>query len=538
VSLRAEPLRRAGRALATPRRSPAPLAVLVPALGIAAIGLLPVVYLLVRASTADARAIALIVRPATLDLLARSLALALAVAIVAVAIGLPLAWLTTRTDLPGRRLWAIVTAVPLAVPSYVLAYAFVAAFGPRGAVSDLLEPAGMGRLPSFYGFPAALVVLSLATYPYVLLSVRAALLRSDPAIEEAARSLGDGPLTAFRRATLPMLLPAVTAGALLAALYAVSDFGAVSIVDYQSFARAVYLQYRASFDRSAAALLALMLVVVAWLLVTAEWRIRRRVATIDHGRRREPRPVALGRWRIPALLFCAAVTAIGLVLPIATIAFWLARAVSEGQPVVELARPAIDSVVAGTGAAMVALVLALPVAVVLARSSGRAARAVERILYGAYALPGIVVALALVFFTLNILPALYQTLVMLVLAYAVRFLPQAVAPVRTSLRQIGPRITEAARNLGERPWGVFRTITVPLLRPGLVAGGALVFLSTVKELPLTLLVAPTGFRTLATTVWDAASEGFFARAAAPAGALILLSAVTVALLLRAEDPLP
>ncbi|HSH21734.1 MAG TPA: ABC transporter permease subunit, partial [Candidatus Caenarcaniphilales bacterium] len=154
----------------------------------------------------------------------------------------------------------------------------------------------------------------------------------------------------------------------------------------------------------------------------------------------------------------------------------------------------------------------------------------------AYAVPGIVLALAFVFFVLNVTPFLYQTLLVLVLAYAVRFLPQAVGPTRTALYQVSPRLVEVARTLGETPATAFRRITLPLLRPGLVAGMALVFLTTVKELPMTLLLGPTGFQTLATSIWSAATEGLYARAAAPAAMLMLLSAATVALLFRAEEP--
>jgi iron(III) transport system permease protein len=172
----------------------------------------------------------------------------------------------------------------------------------------------------------------------------------------------------------------------------------------------------------------------------------------------------------------------------------------------------------------------------LVRHPGRLAAWLEGILYSAFAVPGIVVALATVFFVLNVVPILYQSLVVLVLAYAVRFLPQAVGPTRASLVQVAPRLLEAARTLGDSPPAAFRAITLPLLRPGIIAGMALVFLTTVKELPLTLLLGPTGFETLATAIWGAATEGFFARAAAPAAMLMILSGMTVGLLFRAEDP--
>jgi iron(III) transport system permease protein len=509
---------------------------LIPALAIAALAAMPVVYLVVRALGVDVQSVQLLLRPQTIELFVASLGLAFTVGIGAIAIGVPLAWLTARTDLPGRRLWTIATAIPLAIPSYVIAFAFVAAAGPRGALSDVLRQAGLPALPSIYGFAGAAIVLTLATYPYVLIATRAALLRSDPQIEEASRALGDAPLTTFRNVTLPIIVPAIAGGALLAILYTLADFGAVAILQFDSFARAIYVQYRASFDRSLAALLALTLVGVTFLVAWIEWRIRSRRPQVGYAPRRPPRQVPLGRWRWLAVLFCAAVTTLGLAIPAATIFVWLVRGVIQGEPVRILLDAGGNSLLAGGLAAGAAAVMALPIAFLLVRHPGRLAAFIEGLAYSAYAVPGIVLALATVFFVLNVAPLAYQTLLVLVLAYAIRFLPQAIGPARTSLSHVSTGVVEAARTLGDSPARAFRSITLPLLRPGIVAGMALVFLTTVKELPLTLLLGPTGFGTLATAVWGAATEGFYARAAAPAALLMLLSALTVGVLFRAEEP--
>lgn len=526
----------AGRAPRSRRSALPPARLLLPALAVAGLAGLPLAYLVIRGVGADPRAVELVLRPRTAQILLASLGLAVGVGSGSVLLGLPLAWLTTRTDLPGRRIWTVLTAVPLAIPSFVTAFAFVAAIGPRGALSELLRGLGLPGLPSIYGFGGAVLVLTMATYPYVLLGVRSALLRSDPAIEEAGRALGDRPIGVFARVTLPLLLPAIAAGALLAVLYAVADFGAVAILQFDSFARAIYVQYRSAFDRSMAALLALSLVVVTFGFAWLESRVRRRLATTVHAPRRPPPPVRLGRWRWPALLFCAAVVALALLVPAGTIGFWLVRGLAQGEPLRLLGDAAGNSLIAGILTALTVAVLALPVSFLAVRHRGLLAGWIERVLYAAYAVPGIVLALATAMFVLNVVPILYQSLLVLVLAYAVRFLPQALAPTRTSLLQVGPRLTEAARTLGDGPAEAFRRVTLPLLRPGLVAGMALVFLTTVKELPITLLIAPTGFDTLATQIWGAATEGFFARAAAPAAMLMLLSAATVALLFRAEEP--
>ncbi len=519
-----------------PRPAAPPAWLLLPALAVAALAALPIGYLLLRAVGVEGAALELVFRPRTAEILGASILLGVGVGLGSIAVGLPLAWLTTRTDLPARQLWTVLTVVPLAVPSYVMAFAFVAALGPRGALSELLRSVGLPGLPTIYGFGGAVLVLTLATYPYVLLATRAALLRSDPTIEEAGRALGDRPLTVFARVTLPLLVPAIAAGALLAVLYALADFGAVAILQFDSFARAIYVQYRASFDRSLAAVLALILVGVTLAVAWLEARARRRLATLPLAPRRPPTTVGLGRWRWPAVGFCAAVVGLALVVPAGTVLFWLLRGLAQGEPLRILVGAAGGSLVAGTLAALTAAVLALPVAVLAVRHPGAIATWIERILYSAYAVPGIVIALAAVVFVLNVTPIVYQTILVLVLAYAVRFLPQAVGPLRSSLSQVSPRVMEAARTLGDSPLAAFRSVTLPLLRPGIAAGMALVFLTTVKELPITLLLSPIGFDTLATAIWGAASEGFYARAAAPAAMLMILAAATVGVLFRTEEP--
>ncbi|HSK53167.1 MAG TPA: iron ABC transporter permease [Clostridia bacterium] len=525
------------RPASTPvRRAPLPL--LLAGLGIAGLALLPIAYLVIRALGADPDSLDLVLRARTLTVAASTVGLALFVGAGTIALGVPLAWLTTRTDLPGRRAWAVLTVVPLAIPSYVTGFAFLAAFGPRGSLQSLLAPLGVERLPSIGGLFGATLVLVLVTYPYVVLATRAAILRTDPAVEDAARLLGDRRATVFRRVTLPVLAPAIAAGALLAILYALSDFGAVSLLQFDSFSRAIYVQYRASFDRSLAAILALMLVAMTLAVAWGETRVRRRAgayATVGRTARRPVTVLPLGRWRWPAAVFCAAVVGIALVVPAGTIGWWLVRGLAQGEPVRFVADAALNSFLAGGGAALMAVLLALPIGLLVARFPSRSSGLIEGATYTGYALPGIVIALSVVFLATNALPVLYQTLVLLVLAYAVRFLPQAVGTIRAALVTVGPRVEEAGRTLGDGPARAFLRLTVPLLRPSLVAGGALVFLTVVKELPMALLLGPIGFETLATRIWDAASEGFYARAAAPAALLLVLSTATVALLLRSED---
>jgi iron(III) transport system permease protein len=499
--------------------------------------LLPTLYLAVRALAASDAALETLARPRTWETVARSAWLALAVAGASALIAVPLAWLTVRTDLPLRRLWAVLTPLPLVIPSYVGAYLFASALGPRGLLQQLLEaPLGVSRLPSIYGFGGALLTLTLLTYPYLLLSVRAALQRMDPALEEASRSLGHGGWATFRRVTLPHLRPAIGAGGLLVALYALRDFGAVALMRYDTFTRVIYVQYR-SFDRSQAALFALLLVAMTLVLLWLEARTRGRASyhRSGPGAARPSTVVPLGRWRWPALLFCAAVVSLSLLLPAAVLAYWLARGIAAGESLSALGPALWGSLTASGVGALATVLAALPVAVLVVRRPGLLTRLIERLTYSSYALPGIAVALALVFFGVNYARPFYQTFAMLILAYGVLFLPQAVGALRAALLQVHPSLEESARSLGRGPAQVFLTVTAPLIRPGVVAGASLVFLTAMKELPATLLLAPLGTKTLATDVWSAVSEAFFARAAAPALLIVLLSSVPMALLTLREQ---
>ena len=519
------------------RRRRPPAYLVAPAVGVAVAMILPLAYLLIRGAGAGQRAVEILLEPRTLQVLGNTALLAAIVTVASSAIALPLAWLTTRTDLPGRRVWAVLTAVPLVVPTYVGGFAFVAAFGPRGMLQSLLAPLGVERLPEIYGLPGAALTLTLFSYPYLLLTVRAALLGMDPALEEASRSLGTSTARTFLRVTLPQLRPAIGAGALLVALYTLSDFGAVSLLRFSSFTRIIYVQYQGAFDRTPAAVLALLLVLLTVSLLVVESRVRgrARLHRASAGARRQLRPVALGRWRWPAVALCVGVVVLALVIPLGVLGYWLVRGLSAGEPLRLVAVAAWNSIQAAGLAAAVAAAAALPVAILSVRHRSRASALLERATYLGYALPGIVVALSLVFFGARFGGPLYQTRWMLVFADLFLCLPQAVGSIRASMLQVPPSLEEAARGLGRSGLQTLLAVTAPLVRPGVLAGAALVFLTAMKELPATLLLGPTGYPTLATAVWSGTTEGFFTRAAAPGLALIALSGIPLAFLLSRKE---
>jgi iron(III) transport system permease protein len=503
----------------------------VPVLLASALALIPPVYLVIRTSEAGPAFLELLADSRTWLLLANSAGLAFAVTFSAIAVALPVAWLTTRTDLAGRDLWATLAVLPLVIPTFVGGFVFVAAFGHGGLLQALLGETLGYTPPDIYGFTGSWIALTLFTYPYVLLPVRAALRRLDLTLEEAARSLGQSAWSVFWRVTVPQLRPAVTAGGLLVALYTLSEFGVVSLLRFDTFTRAIYIQYQGSFDRTIAAGFALVLVAlsVSVLLLEGLFRGGARYHRSTPGAARTPRPVRLGRWAWAAQGYVGGVLAIALVLPVAVLVYWLLRGLDQGLVFRHGAQAITSSLLASGLAAGATGLAAVPVALLLVRYPSRLAALVERAVYSGFALPGITIALALVFVAARYATPVYQTLGLLIVAYLVRFLPEAVGSTRASLLQVNPRLEEAARCLGRSPLQAFATITLPLMLPGILVGMALAFLSTMKELPVTLLLAPTGFRTLATNIWSGASEGLFAEAALGSLVLIGLSALALPL---------
>jgi iron(III) transport system permease protein len=494
--------------------------------------LLPVAYLLLRALEADpAQLVDLVWRTRTLELLGNTLLLAAGVLVAATALALPLAWLTARTDLAARRFFTLLGVLPLAVPGYVMAYVLLAATGAQGTLADVTGLV----IPRLSGYTGALVALTVYTFPYLFLNLRTALLDLDPALEESARALGYGPWQVFMRVVLPQLKPGFAAGGLLIGLHVLGDFGVVSLMRFETFSYALYIQYAASFDRIYAACLALMLLALTAGALLLEARVLRGLLLhrAGSGTVRAARTVPLGRWRLPAYAFLGLVGLGTVGLPVLTLGYWMTSGPAVAWGALGSALGA--SATASVPAALLAAGLALPVAYLSVRHRTGWTQALERVAYFGYATPPLALALAYIFFSLRTAPFVYQTLALLVTVYALHFLAEAIGPIRTALYQAPPRLEEAARSLGRTRWQAFRATTLPVLRKGLLVSVALVFLSAMKELPITFLLAPIGFSTLATEVWSYAEEALFGQAAPFALLIIAFSAAFVGLLLTREE---
>ena len=494
--------------------------------------LIPLFYLLVRALEADTQlSMELVFRYRNLRLLYNTLLLAFGTLVVGTLIALPLAWITTRTDIPGRKILTLMGVLPLAIPGYVMAYALLGFTGANGTMALVF---GL-ELPRLGGFTGALTAISLYTFPYLYLNFRSALAGLDPSLEEASRSLGYRPAEVFFRVTMPQLRPAYYAGTLIIFLYVLGDFGAVSLMRFETFSYAIYLQYAASYDRVYAAWLALMLLILTSSALVVEYKLLRGLFfhRTGSGSEKKAAIISLGYWKWPAYIFVTVLVLLSFVLPVSTILFWMMQAF-DTQQLAGLQRALTASAMASAPAAVLATALAIPLAYIGVRHPSRLTRGLERVAYLGYATPPLAFALALIFFTLNAVPILYQTLTLLILAYALHFLAEAIGPVRTALYQASPRLEEAARSLGYGRLKAFFLATFPVMRNGLIVSAAFVFMSAMKELPITFLLAPVGFQTLAVNVWSYTAEAMFSQAAPYALVILLFSTLFVGLLFARE----
>ena len=450
-------------------------------------------------------------------------------------IGLATAWLTSLTNIGGRRMWSTVAALPLVIPSYVGALALLGATGRNGMVTELIAPLGLEPIPIPRGFWGAALALILFTYPYVHLTLVPAFRSLDPSLEDVARGLGAGRLRLLRTVTLPQIAPALRNAGLLVALYTMADFGAVSLLRYDTFTRAIFLQYAGRLDRRPATVLASVLMLMALAVLWVE-RASQGRRGITGGRSVRPlKARVLGRGgRIAARVFLSIVCLFSLVLPVAILISWWIRGTLAGRETVAIWSELGNSLSVSALAALLIVLVAVPLAVLTVRYRSVIGTAAQTAAWTVFALPHITVGLAVLLTGVSLVFPLYQTLPLLLFAYVMMFLPQALGPAQVALRGVSPSLEDASRSLGRPPITTALRVTLPLMSKGLVAGAGLVFLTTMKELPATLLLRPTEFETLAVRIWSTTSEGFYTRASFSALVLIAVSALPLHFLIARD----
>lgn len=511
----------------------------------------PLVYLALRAFDADLEVWRRLWVGQIPPLIGNTVALAVTTIGLAALIGGGAAWLVERTDIPGRSIWRVLFALPLAIPAYVVAICWLVLLR-RGGLVDLAAIRWFGfahgelLLPPLYNLWGATLVIGLCVFPYIFLPVSAALRSTDRTLEEAARIAGGSRWAVARQVTLPLIMPAAAAGALLVGLYVLSDFGTVAMLRYRTFTLAIYQQFAGQVDRSAAAILSMALIVLALPLLSSEELLSRRSRRLNRSRSWQPRvPVALGRGRVPVLALLGVLVLLSLGLPLGvlgglTLQSWLFPTAADriwGINNDGLLRHSLNSLLLAGAAATLATLLACAPALLAARVPGPMSSFLLALSKSPFTLPGVMVGLGFVLLFNRWLTLLAGTLAALLIGFVFRVLPQAVAANESALRTVSPVLEQAARTLGCNGPGSLCRVTLPVAAPGLLASWVLVFVTAMKELPTAVLLRPPGFDTLPVRIWVAASESVHTQAAPAAFALIGLTMATLLILMRRQDGL-
>jgi iron(III) transport system permease protein len=465
----------------------------------------------------------LIWRSLTVSLLWNTIRLTVVVTFLCAVIGTLTAYCVERTDLPGRPVWAVLVVIPFAIPDFVVSFGW-------SSISTWVT-----------GFRGAVLVMTLAVYPLVYLPVAASLRGADPGQEEIARSLGASRLSTFFRVTLGQARRAILGGCLLVALVILAEYGAFEILGYRTFTTEIFSEFGSGFDFASACALSLVLVVLSLFVMIGESSIRGagHVSRSGPGVQRVLTRRSLGRMTIPVLSGFALLVAAALGVPIGSSIYWMIEGGAGGIGGVSLLSAALYTAGYGASAGLLATIMALPVALLVVRRPTRVNRLLTRTTFLVLAMPGLVVALALSYFSEQHADGFaYQSAWMLIFAYALMFFPLALVGVRASVAQAPAALEEVASSLGVRRRHVLLRVTLPLIAPGLGAAFCLVFLSAVTELTATLILIPIGVQTLATQFWSYQQNLSYGQAAPFALVMIAIAAGPAYLLGRFFDRLP
>lgn len=518
----------------------------------AALVMMPLLVLVLSWQSVDPAIWGHLLQTQMLRLITNTLVLVLGVGVGVVVLGVSLAWLTSLCDFPGRRLFDWALMLPFAIPAYVLAFVSVGLFDFSGPFQSLLRDWFGNDFRLFFSIRSTtgvVLVLTLVFYPYVYMLARGAFLAQGKGLMEASRILGHTPWQGFWRVAIPMARPAIGAGAALAIMETLADFGAVSVFNYDTFTTAIYKTWYGFFSLQSATQLASLLLLFVFMALFLERRAQgsRRFPGVDR-----PRQGALyhltGYRAWLATGFCLVVLALAFVIPVGQLIYWL---VNSGIHDLNSRYWGVIRNTLMLGAMAAAMTVTLATLVVLARRLQpiRRVRSAVALANLGYALPGSVLAVGIMFafsFLDNklVIPVsralgvenpsqlLLGSVFALLLAYLIRFMAVAHGPLDTSLARIRPSLPEAAQSLGQTGWAVFWRVYLPLLLPGALSAALLVFVDVLKEMPATLLMRPFGWDTLAVRIYGLTAEGDWQRASLPALTLVLAGLLPVIVLIR------
>lgn len=484
-------------------------------------------------------------------LLRNTVYLILGVGTCVLLLGVSLAWLTAMYDFPLRRFFFWALMLPLAMPAYVTAFALLGVLDYGSALNIFLrESLGFARgLPDIRNTWGTVAVLSLAFYPYVYLLARNAFCRSGTRAVEAGASLGLSPITSFIRITLPMARPWIGLGLMLALMETLADFGTVSVMNFDTFTTAIYQAWYGFFSIETAQQLASLLVIFVFVLMVFEQRSRLRQRYTHSGRDAPQRRKQLtGIGKYAATAFCLTVLAFAVLIPLAQLLWWAKHTFADefGQSLWLHAR---NSLLLGLAAAVCCVIAALLMAWSKRRlRNSRFARISSSIATLGYGIPGTVLAVGIFIPTAALdnwllahfswdegtASVLKGTVAVLVLAYVVRFIAMAFAATDAGLERISPTQEEAARSLGFSGLPILLRIYLPQLKGALATGMLMVLVDVMKEMPITLMMRPFGWDTLAVRIYNFTSEGYYQAAALPALILVAVGLIPVILFSKTE----
>tara|TARA_B100000945_G_scaffold40953_4_gene27516 strand:- start:603 stop:2234 length:1632 start_codon:yes stop_codon:yes gene_type:complete len=491
---------------------------------------LPVIYLFLKITFGINLFVDFIFNYKILKIALNSILLVFLVVFLATAIALPLAFLNVRTNLPFAKYLLSISVLPIALPSYVMATTQIELWGPRGIVYDILSNFfEIAPLPSFYGLSGSVIVLGLITYPYIYIGLCATFRRFDFQMIDASRTLGASVSKTFNRIIIPLVLPTIASGSLLVSLYVLSDFGAVALLRFNTFTIAIFNRMYSSIGNYGVLELCSLVIVFCFIILFIESRSRTNSRYFSNSTSVNLKILDLGYWKWVILPFALLPTVLGFLLPVMILLYWLISGIFFETSFInvyeDLFSEIIGSVTISLISSIIITFLATIVVLIIRKKIRVISFIIEKTSYIGLSLPGIVVAMSLVFFTINYLDFIYQTYIVLIFGYLISFLPAALTPVKSSVSQIDPSLEEASYSLGKGKVMTFYNVIVKLSIPGVSYGGVLVFILCIKELPLTLILSPLGFSTLATSIWSSASEAFFMDTAAASLVLILVAGI-------------
>ena len=474
------------------------------------------------------------------QLIFNTIALVLSVTLTTIIISLFLSWATEMCKLKFVKLWRILLIVPLVIPSYLAGYLFILFYGPKGEIYQLLNNFGINvDIPDVYGFLGAWLCLSLICFPYVYINLSTGLKLVDRKLEDASRVLGHNHFQTFYKVIFPNIKNSIFAGSILVALYTLSDFGAVSALQFNTFTLAIYTKYR-SFDFSGAASSALILILISMpiifysikMSILNSYKISQNPSNLSNLKLFD-----LKKYEILIQLIIFFIVLISILIPFLMIFNLIFRTNVGFIETLNLIKwSAVFNTFGGAAInSILCVFISLFLVLNISKKNNKLRLVFENLMYFGYTLPGLVIALAFVYFSINYFFSIYQTWIILILGYTVLFLSAGYGPVRTNVQLVGEKYTIASKSLGKSKRSTFTNILFPLYIPGILKGFLNVFILTAKELPVTLILAPLNFHTLSTIIWDNLEEANFSTAGVASFLLILIISIPTYLSVHVEN---